>query len=124
MTVFVISAPGESLRYLMLAAEELGYINGEYAFINMELFKSAYWGDHGWRRGDGNDTRARRAYEALITLSLYMPTDGHYFESFAADVKRRAKQDYSYDYADEEVMTCFIKCVHHHIARNCISSLN
>ena len=59
-----------------------------------------YWGDHGWRRGDSDDNRAKVAYDALLRVGLY-ESKSQLFEEFAVKVKRRAKVDYGFDYDKE-----------------------
>ena len=36
--MIVLSVSGDSVRRFMLAALDLGYINGEYVFLDVELF--------------------------------------------------------------------------------------
>ncbi|KAK2155084.1 hypothetical protein NP493_2110g00010 [Ridgeia piscesae] len=88
----------------MLAAHELGYINGEYVFMDVELFpfKGDYWGDHGWYRGDADDAKARVAYEALLRIGLY-ESKSPLFDEFSRELKRRALVEYGFDYGEEKV---------------------
>ena len=96
----VLSVPGESVRQFMLTAWDMGLVqSGEWVFMDVELFPFAggYWGDHGWRKGDANDTRAREAYESLLRIALIEPT-GSQFENFSDEVKQRAKDNHNFDY--------------------------
>lgn len=75
--------------------------------------KGSYWGDHDWEAGDQYDSVARKAYEALLRVSLLQPTSDK-FQDFADRVKERAFKDYNYTITDgEEVReqtfqaTCF-----------------
>lgn len=55
--------------------------------------------------GDEHDTAARKAYEALLRVSLLQPTSPK-FQDFADKVKQRALADYNYTFSDgEEVST-------------------
>ncbi|KAI0222779.1 hypothetical protein LSAT2_025943, partial [Lamellibrachia satsuma] len=87
----------------MLAAQELGYTNGEYVFLDVELFpfKGNYWGDHGWYRGDSDDARAKAAYDALLRIGLY-ESKSPLFDEFSTELKRRAKLEYGFDYGQEK----------------------
>ncbi|KAI0222781.1 Atrial natriuretic peptide receptor 3, partial [Lamellibrachia satsuma] len=102
--VIVLSVSGDSVRRFMLAAQELGYTNGEYVFLDVQLFpfKGNYWGDHGWYRGDSDDARAKAAYEALLRIGLY-ESKSPLFDEFSTELKRRAKLEYGFDYGQEKV---------------------
>lgn len=67
----------------------------------MQLFQGTYWGDHDWAAGDSDDSVARKAYEALLRVSLLEPTNQD-FSKFAEDVRQRAKQHYNYTFSDGE----------------------
>ncbi|XP_022087157.1 atrial natriuretic peptide receptor 1-like isoform X6 [Acanthaster planci] len=105
-------ASGDSIRKIMLAAHELGMTNGEYAFFNIFLFDSNYFGDVTWKRGDKDDEAAKQAYRSLMTFTLRKPETPK-FEAFAAEVKERALRDYnfSFDAVGEEVNT-FVGAFH------------
>ncbi|XP_077865379.1 atrial natriuretic peptide receptor 1-like [Saccoglossus kowalevskii] len=120
--IVVICASGEAVRKIMLAAHDLGMtkINketgrAEYAFFNIQLFDSAYFGDIGWKRGEGGDGRdedAKEAYRSLMTLTLRKPDTTEY-QDFARDVKQRALQDYGFDYDKEgEDVNSFVGAFH------------
>ncbi|GBP68597.1 Atrial natriuretic peptide receptor 1 [Eumeta japonica] len=68
---------------------------------NDSCFFGGYWGETGWAAGDGRDTAARAAYEALLRVSLKLPT-GDRFDEFADRVRARAKQHYNYTFSDGE----------------------
>lgn len=63
--------------------------------------KGSYWGDHDWEAGDQYDALARKAYEALLRVSLLQPTSDK-FQDFADRVKERAYKDYNYTITDGE----------------------
>lgn len=54
-----------------------------------------------------NDTerneRAKNAYEALLTVTARIPETEEY-KNFSREVKEIAKNDYNFDYGQEEVM--------------------
>ncbi|TMW41793.1 hypothetical protein DOY81_013127 [Sarcophaga bullata] len=64
--VVILSVRGTLVRKFMLAAYALGMTNGDWVFLDVEIFQSSYWGDHDWEMGDPDDSRARKAYEALV----------------------------------------------------------
>lgn len=75
-------------------------------FILFFTDKGSYWGDHDWEAGDQYDAVARKAYEALLRVSLLQPTSDK-FQDFADRVKERAYKDYNYTITDgEEVREC------------------
>ncbi|KAL3842511.1 hypothetical protein ACJMK2_020515 [Sinanodonta woodiana] len=103
--VIVVIVPGDSVRIIMLAAFDLGYIrSGEYVFIDVELFPfpGDYWGNHDWRRGDERDADAKEAFGALLKLSLHQPY-GEEWNNFTLRVKQLAWENYNFSYGDEKV---------------------
>lgn len=64
-------------------------------------FQGSYWGDHDWKADDHQDQTARKAYEALLRVSLLQPTSDKFHE-FAEIVKDRALSDYNYTITDKE----------------------
>ncbi|KAK2153540.1 hypothetical protein LSH36_293g01000 [Paralvinella palmiformis] len=109
--IMVISAHGDDVRRFLIAAYDLGYPqSGEYVFLDVELihFTSNYYGDHSWYRGNDDDEKARKAYESMIRIGLYMPT-GDLFTDFERKVKINAKRDYNFDYdARREEVNYFV----------------
>jgi atrial natriuretic peptide receptor A len=89
----------------MLTAYDNGYLHSnEYVFMDVELFEFGgdYWGSHAWSRGDSRDADAKRAYEAMLRITLY-ELQGEAWDNFTTDVKFRAKKDYNFDYGKEKV---------------------
>lgn len=71
----------QSIREIMIAAEELNMINGEYVFFNIEIFESLKKDSKPWH--DSNDTtlrneKARKAYQSLLTITTKKPEDEEY----------------------------------------------
>ena len=95
-------ASDDAIRKIMLAAHDLGMTNGEYAFINIKLFDSNYFGNNKlvWQRETDTpeeNEKAKQAFRALMTFTLRKPHTKAY-EKFAEEVKLRAKNDYSFDF--------------------------
>ncbi|XP_070535597.1 atrial natriuretic peptide receptor 1-like isoform X2 [Ptychodera flava] len=99
--IVIIAASGGAVRQILIKAYDHGMINGEFAFFNIYLVSYKYYGENTWFRGDEYDDVARMAYEALNTMTLYVPSTEEY-EQFAVDVKRRAIDDYNYDFEDSD----------------------
>ncbi|XP_071451572.1 atrial natriuretic peptide receptor 1 [Hetaerina americana] len=93
--IIVICANPPKVREILLAAEELNMVSsGEYVFFNIELFSSLRPGDKPWR--DPSDTeernmRAKKAYEALLTVTARTPNDSEY-KRFSKEVNRMARE--------------------------------
>ncbi|CAH1786475.1 unnamed protein product [Owenia fusiformis] len=100
--VIILSAPGDAIRRLMIAAYTIGYTSGDYVFMDVELFKSEYWGDHDWKRNDTDDSIAKQAYESLLRVAL-MESQGVEFQTFSEEIKSRSLRDYNFDFEDEQV---------------------
>lgn len=69
--------------------------------------QSAYWGDHDWEIRDAEDGNARKAYEALLRVSLLQPTTSKY-HIFADKVREMASKNYNYTFGDGEEVNFFI----------------
>ncbi|KAK3585417.1 hypothetical protein CHS0354_020134 [Potamilus streckersoni] len=103
--VILLIVPGDSVRRIMLAAFDLGYIrSGEYVFFDVELFPfpGDYWGNHDWRRGDDRDGDAQEAFSALLKVSLHHP-HGEQWNNFTIRVQQLAWENYKFSYGDEKV---------------------
>ncbi|XP_028166648.1 atrial natriuretic peptide receptor 1 [Ostrinia furnacalis] len=105
--VVILSVRGPLVREFLLAAHSLGMTRGDWAFLDVEIFQGGYWGETGWAAGDDRDAAARAAYEALLRVSLKLPT-GDRFDDFADAVKARAKLHYNYTFSDGEEVNFFI----------------
>ncbi|XP_037295323.1 receptor-type guanylate cyclase gcy-28 [Manduca sexta] len=105
--VVILSVRGSLVREFLLAAHALGMTRGDWAFLDVEIFQGGYWGETGWAAGDSRDAAARAAYEALLRVSLKLPT-GDRFDDFADTVRTRARQHYNYTFSDGEEVNFFI----------------
>ncbi|XP_076267348.1 atrial natriuretic peptide receptor 1 [Rhynchophorus ferrugineus] len=99
--VVILSVRGSLVRKFMLAAHALGMTKGDWTFLDVEIFQGSYWGDHNWKAGDTEDSKARKAYEALLRVSLLQPTSDK-FQDFADKVKERSQRDYNYTISEGE----------------------
>lgn len=102
--IVVLCASADSVREIMIKAHELNFDNGEYVFLNIDLFSSKEDSEKPWYRENDTDERnqkARKAYEALMTVTLRKPTSPAY-RNFSEEVKKRAGND-SFAYGEDEV---------------------
>ncbi|CAD5111743.1 DgyrCDS1026 [Dimorphilus gyrociliatus] len=96
----------------MLKADELGFTNGEYVFFNIDLFSSENQSRQSWVRGDGKDTRAKKAYHALMTVTLKKPESDLYM-NFSKAVREKAVEMYGDVEMDEnEEVNSFVGAFH------------
>ncbi|KAK3753336.1 hypothetical protein QZH41_015271 [Actinostola sp. cb2023] len=83
--VFVFGTYGGPVRKLMLAAHDLGMMDGNYVFIGIEnIFDSC-------KANDGRDDVACAAFEGLININVYLPKEKVY-NDFANEVFVRAPE--------------------------------
>ncbi|KAJ9597975.1 hypothetical protein L9F63_011176, partial [Diploptera punctata] len=99
---FFHSVRGSLVRKFMLAAYALGMTRGEWTFLD-----GHYWNDHDWQMGDSYDWNAKKAYEALLRVSLLTPTSPK-FQEFADKVRNLAKTDYNYTFSGGEEVNFFV----------------
>ncbi|XP_069678523.1 atrial natriuretic peptide receptor 1 isoform X2 [Periplaneta americana] len=105
--VLILSVRGVLVRKFMLAAYALGMTRGEWTFLDVEIFQGPYWSDHDWQAGDSNDQTAKKAYEALLRVSLLTPTSPK-FQEFAVKVRQLAQRDYNYTFSEGEEVNFFV----------------
>ncbi|XP_035213061.1 receptor-type guanylate cyclase gcy-28-like, partial [Stegodyphus dumicola] len=114
IAVIVMCASPDTVREILLAAEELGMIkSGEYVFFSIELFTSKVESEKPWLKVNDTEernSRARLAYEALLTVTARIP-DTEEYKNFSREVKEIAKKEFQFDYGQEEVNT-FVTAFH------------
>ncbi|XP_075146651.1 atrial natriuretic peptide receptor 1 isoform X2 [Haematobia irritans] len=110
--IVIMCADPQSIRQIMLTAEELNMIDsGEYVFINIELFSRVpYLTSQPWY--DKNDTaenneRARKAYTAMLTVTPKQPDDEEYTK-VSNEIKAIAEAKYNYTFHDNEPISVFV----------------
>ncbi|XP_068225060.1 atrial natriuretic peptide receptor 3-like, partial [Palaemon carinicauda] len=86
-------SPG-NIRRIMLAAYRLNMItSGNYAFFNIEIFSGASEYNRPWYNASDTEEAnemAKKAYEALLTVTTRKPTGDHY-KNFSAQVRQIAE---------------------------------
>ncbi|ELT92328.1 hypothetical protein CAPTEDRAFT_22212, partial [Capitella teleta] len=109
--VSILCMSGDSIRRYLIKAYEMGLIQtGEYVFMDVELFPfpGDYWGKHHWRRGDDLDEIAKKAFEALLLVTLVEPK-GQQYNEWSTRVKTRAEEVYGFNYdLNEESVNFFV----------------
>ncbi|CAD5112906.1 DgyrCDS2113 [Dimorphilus gyrociliatus] len=101
--IFIFMANGTVTRKLLLASYDLGFAqSGEYVLMDVELFQDNFWGHYHWEMNLGDDSKIRKASEAVIRIGLKLEQSDKFIQ-FAKDVKLRAKKDFGYNYSDAEV---------------------
>ncbi|XP_037954574.1 atrial natriuretic peptide receptor 1 isoform X3 [Teleopsis dalmanni] len=110
--IVIMCADPQSIRQIMLTAEELKMIDsGEYVFINIELFsRSPNITSQPWF--DKNDTaenneRARKAYTAMLTVTPKQPSGSEYTR-VSEEIKSIAAAKYNYTFHDNEPISTFV----------------
>ncbi|KAM7360932.1 atrial natriuretic peptide receptor 1 isoform 2-T3 [Cochliomyia hominivorax] len=110
--IVIMCADPQSIRQIMLTAEELNMIDsGEYVFINIELFSrvphltSQPWFDKNDTKE--NNLRARKAYTAMLTVTPKQPNDDEYTR-ISNEIKEIAATKYNYTFQDDEPISAFV----------------
>ncbi|KAL2098238.1 hypothetical protein ACEWY4_007445 [Coilia grayii] len=110
--IIVISARGDEVRRFLIEAHRQGLTNGEFMFFCFEPYKHKdMFGNFNWEQGDEYDSVAKQAYQALLLLSLYKPSDEKYTK-FNEKVKQKAKEEFGYTYADKEEVSVLAAIAH------------
>ncbi|XP_025266935.1 atrial natriuretic peptide receptor 1 isoform X3 [Camponotus floridanus] len=106
--VVVMCANSTTIREILLAAEELGMVDsGEYVFFSIELSSSDNDSTEPWRIDGDTDERnekARKAYQALITMTARTPDNLEYL-NFSREVKSLAQSKYNFTFGNSSVST-------------------
>ncbi|KAH8417160.1 hypothetical protein KR222_005193, partial [Zaprionus bogoriensis] len=110
--IVIMCADPQSIRQIMLTAEELNMIDsGEYVFINIELFSrvpymtSLPWYDK--NDTDYNNERAKKAYTAMLTVTPKQPNDDAYTK-VSNEIKDIASTKYNYTFSENEPISAFV----------------
>ncbi|XP_059149224.1 atrial natriuretic peptide receptor 1-like [Physella acuta] len=105
-SIIVMCASPFTVREIMIRAHEMNFDNGEYVFFNIDLFSSKNATEKPWYRANDTDernTKARKAFESLMTVTLRMPTSEEY-RQFSDEVKARALETFpNLTYGTDEV---------------------
>ncbi|XP_022107598.1 atrial natriuretic peptide receptor 2-like [Acanthaster planci] len=84
--IFLLFAYGGDVRDLMLNSLDLGLINGEFAFVCVDLIEDAHYGRNTWMGDDGRDEDAAKAFNGLLNIHIKTPEEDSY-EAFKAEAR-------------------------------------
>ena len=98
------------MRALMLHALDLGMLNGDYAFLTVNLLPSAAIGNNTWMGNDGRDVEAALAFRGIVSIHVREPTSDQW-RDFKNEVKERMREDpFNIDLAENENVRCTSGC--------------
>ncbi|XP_077866132.1 atrial natriuretic peptide receptor 3-like, partial [Saccoglossus kowalevskii] len=111
--IIVFGMKGEIVRQFMIAANRMGLINGEYAFLCIWHYEDLVaFGDFSWDQSDEEEnTLVKEAYEALLFLADLEP-DTDEFVEFSHEVKSRTASEFGYTYAEDEKISLLVGAMH------------
>ncbi|ESN90567.1 hypothetical protein HELRODRAFT_96557 [Helobdella robusta] len=98
-------ASNKVIRNIMLVADEMGFNNGEYIFINIDLFSNKQTLERPWFQLDEakeKNDRARKAFESMLTVTA-TKKDSQEYRQFSEEVRKRSVQMYQKDVYGDEV---------------------
>ncbi|XP_046581000.1 atrial natriuretic peptide receptor 2-like [Haliotis rubra] len=98
--VFIIHAPVEVVRDIMLIAHEMGFTRGEYVFIITVALREKVTPDV-WQRGDENDEEALEAFQSVFFLALRESKTQKY-ERFRDNVVANALENWDLDFGGDD----------------------
>ncbi|XP_066977790.1 atrial natriuretic peptide receptor 1-like [Macrobrachium rosenbergii] len=104
--ILVMCGSSGNIRRIMMAAYRLNMVtSGDYAFFNIEIFSGTSENNKPWYNAsdtDESNEMAKKAYEALLTVTTRKPTGGHY-KNFSAQVRQIAEDEFGYRYEEDSV---------------------
>ncbi|OQV18934.1 Atrial natriuretic peptide receptor 1 [Hypsibius exemplaris] len=96
--VFILLGHGNAVRQIMITANQLGLLQGEYLFLAVELFQLKYWGSIQFNQDDGFDDVAKEAYKSLLVLTMHEEPANRDVRVFGEEVKYLAKTRYNFTF--------------------------
>ncbi|XP_066273633.1 atrial natriuretic peptide receptor 1-like [Branchiostoma lanceolatum] len=100
--IVVLCVSADAVRSILLQAYDMGFTSGEYAFFNVNLFPRDELGYDNWSRGDSRDGDAKKAYQALMVITMQAPNSSDYV-AFSEKVKMMAERNHNYTHGPELV---------------------
>ena len=76
------------MRALMLHALDLGMLNGDFAFLTVNLLPSAAIGNNTFMGNDGRDAEAALAFRGILSIHVREPTTT-LWHSFKEEVREK-----------------------------------
>ncbi|XP_055349485.1 atrial natriuretic peptide receptor 1-like [Paramacrobiotus metropolitanus] len=93
--VFLILIHSKGIRELMLAANEIGYTDGDHVFLTIQLYELAYWGRIAPNIGDASDKLAAQAFRHLLLIAFY-EQEAPNEENFGRQLRNIARNKYNF----------------------------
>ncbi|XP_071539288.1 atrial natriuretic peptide receptor 1 [Panulirus ornatus] len=104
--ILVVCGSPANVRGIMLAAAGLNMVaTGDYAFFNIEIFTGTAANYKPWYNASDTDERneiAKKAYEAVLTVTARAPSSDQY-KNFSSHVKKIAQEEFGYTYEEDIV---------------------
>ena len=104
------------MRTLMLNALDLGMLNGDFAFLTVNLLPSAAFGNNTFVGNDGRDAEAALAFRGILSIHVREPTTP-LWQSFKQKVREKTNASPFYIQLDESeqvhtkgLLPPFLKC--------------
>ncbi|XP_023347812.1 atrial natriuretic peptide receptor 1 isoform X2 [Eurytemora carolleeae] len=106
-SIFVMCANGDSIRDIMLGAEEIGILDtGQYVFINMDImtgYPQTYRPWYSEQSTKEENKRAAKAFGSVLTVTAVL-NRAKGWTNFAQEVKNTSKELFGYiDYEENNV---------------------
>ena len=108
---------GGDMRALMLNALDLGMLNGDFAFLTVNLLPSAAVGNNTFMGNDGRDAEAALAFRGILSIHVREPTTP-LWQSFKQKVREKMNAAPFYIQLDESeqvrsngLFHPFLKCI-------------
>lgn len=79
----------------MLFAHDLDMLNGDYAFLTVNLLPSAAIGNNTFMGNDGRDAEAALAFRGILSIHVREPTT-ELWQQFTKEVKEKL-EDYPFE---------------------------
>lgn len=109
--VVIFCGSSDSVREILIRAAEMNFDNGEYVFINIDLFGGE---EKPWFKSNDTEERnavARRMYEYVLTVTLRKPDSAQY-RSFSEKVKDEARQKFNVTIDSNVEVNSFVGSFH------------
>jgi len=108
---------GGDMRALMLNALDLGMLNGDFAFLTVNLLPSAAVGNNTFMGNDGRDAEAALAFRGILSIHVREPTTP-LWQTFKQKVREKMNASPFYIQLDESeqvrstgLLPPFLKCI-------------
>ncbi|ESN97917.1 hypothetical protein HELRODRAFT_114062 [Helobdella robusta] len=114
-SIIILCASPETVREIMIKAAEMHFNNGEYVFLNVDLFTN-YLNNSlkPWHKKGESEERnllAKKGFETLLTITMKKPESNEY-KIFSKEIKRKAHEQYGEPLFGKEDVNSFVGAFH------------